>query len=139
MPSSKDQDAAEGSMKFCRTHWDRLRQLVIDKGMVALISKDGEAAADRMVEELEGTATPLTYDPLLSAYWMLSGKALELGGLYLMGQKPGEGGEYCPMCEVEEQGVKYAGQPGDAEAWMDSCTDSCLVYCREQGLLPKPQ
>src|SRR3990167_6798335 len=126
-------------VKFCQPHWDRLRQLVIDKGMESLISKSPEAAQSRVEEELEGVATAATYDPLLSAYWMLMARALEQGGDYLLCEKPGENLEYCPMCEVEAQGVKQFNKEGAAESWMDGCTDACLRYCRENNLLPRTQ
>lgn len=130
-------------MKFCQPHWTALREMVIAKGMGELISKDGAAAAERMVEELEGTATNATYDPLMAAYWSIMGMALEKGGLYLMYSKPGDGADaeshYCPLCEVEEQGMKQESKSGAAVCWMEGCTDSILMFCREQGLLARPQ
>ncbi len=127
-------------MKFCPVHWAALRDMVIGKGMGALIAKDGTAVAERVMEELEGVATPATYDPLMAAQWMLTGMALKNGGMYLMGQKPGDGdGEYCPLCEVESAGIKLEGKEGLASEWMEGCTDSVLIYCRENGLLSRPQ
>ncbi len=127
-------------MKFCTPHWAALRDRIIGKGMGALIAENGRAAAERMVEELEGVATPATYDPLMASYWMIMGMAIKHGGLYLMGTKPGDGdGEYCPLCEVEEAGLRIESKAGLADEWMEGCTDSVLVYCREQGLLGKPQ
>jgi len=127
-------------VKFCPIHWSALRDMVIGKGMGALISKDGAAAADRLVEELEGVATPATYDPLMASYWMIMGMAIKNGGLYLMGTKQGDGdGEYCPLCEVEEAGLRVESKSGLADEWLEGCTDAVLVYCREQNLLSKPQ
>jgi hypothetical protein len=126
-------------MRFCQQHWDTLREMVISKGMGTLIAKSGEDVAARVQEELEGTATNATYDPLMSAYWGITNRALEMGGLYLMGRKPGDGEEYCPLCEVEEQGIRFESKPGAALAWMEGCTDSILVYCRENNLLPRAQ
>ena len=63
-------------VKFCPFHWARLKQLVMDKGMESLIAKTPEAAQSRVEEELEGTATTATYDPLLDANWMLTHSAL---------------------------------------------------------------
>ncbi len=126
-------------MKMCVPHWNALRTTVIGKGMGDLIAPDNKAIMARAIEELEGTATPATYDPLQASYWMLMGMALQTGGLYLMGDKPGDGGEYCPLCEVESAGVRLEGEAGLAVEWINGCTDSVLVYCREQGLLAKPQ
>ncbi len=126
-------------MQFCQPHWNILKEMVISKGMGELIAKSGEELKARVVEELEGTATSATYDPLMAAYWSILGKALELGGIYLMFDKPGDGCEYCPLCEVEIQGVKVENKVGLAAEWMEGCTDAILVHCREQGLLPRLQ
>lgn len=128
-------------MRICQTHFKALKEKVIDKGMGALISYDGVAAHERMAAEMEGTATNATYDPLLAACWMLMGMALERGGFYLLGSKPGDSsdGEYCPLCEVEAAGVKLDGKAGAAEEWLEGSTDCVLIYCRENNLLARPQ
>ena len=125
-------------MKFCQPHWTALREMVIEKGMGALIVSAGVDAPSRaLIDLLKDTET--RDDPLMTSYWALSGRALAIGGLYLMGVRPGDGGEYCPMCEVEEQGLRFESRPGAAQAWMEGCTDSVLVYCRENNLLPRAQ
>lgn len=126
-------------MKFCQPHFGELKKLVISKGMGGLIESDEDAVAERARAEVDGTAMTDTYDPLMAAHWMLIGRAFELGGFYLLESKPGDGdGHYCPMCEVEEQGT-LQDLPGAAQHWMEGCTDAVLIYCRENGLLSKPQ
>lgn len=122
-------------MKFCQSHWDELRGQVHAKGMSHLIAADGKAAAKRMVEEVEGTATPDTYDPLMSCHWMIMTNALKAGGLYLMTDKS-DGTEHCPLCEVEKN--KEAIGEGAAD-WIRLATDSCLEYCRENKLIQADQ
>lgn len=113
--------------------------MVVGKGMGGLIAKDSEAVRDRILSEFDHMDSLATYDPLMASYWMLMCMALQNGGLYLMGEKPGDGGEYCPLCEVEAAGVRVEGKAGLAVDWMEGCTDSVLVYCRDNGLLSKPQ
>ena len=126
-------------MRFCAFfHADELRGQVISKGMGGLIADDDGNVVERARAELAIAAPVATYDPLMVAHWAIVGKALEEGGVYLMFDRPGDGGEYCPLCEVEDAGVRE-GKVGLSLAWMEGCTDSILVYCRQQGLLSKPQ
>lgn len=135
-------------MKMCLSHWAALKALVVGKGMGTLIAADAEMAHRQMVEEVEAAVAGAefhqdnlsTYDPLVASYWTLMWMAIKSGGLYLMEKKPGDGeGEYCPLCEVEAAGVRVEGKAGLATEWMEGCTDSVLVYCRDNGLLAKPQ
>ena len=114
-------------MKFCDDHWSRLRAAIEARGLSHLVAKSGEAAHARMTAELNGTADSSTYDPLMNAHWMITNRALQMGGLYLMT------GDYCPLCEV----VKHTEPAADVE-WIDGCTDSVLAYCREHGLIQAP-
>lgn len=122
-------------MKFCNFHWDELRGQVISKGMGGLIVEDSNIPLALVLPEVLVGAV---YDPLMAAQWSIVGMALETGGFYLLSTRPGDGGEYCPLCEVEDAGVRE-GKAGLSLAWMEGCTDAILVHCREQGLLPRPQ
>lgn len=126
-------------MKFCPLHWNALREMVIAKGMGDLIRMHDTIAAidvpkpSVVVEELLSQ----DYDPLAGAYWALMAQALHFGGDYLLFSKPGDGGFYCPLCEVEIQGLEQENKAGLAQNWLEGCTDSVLVYCRENNLLSK--
>lgn len=117
-------------MKFCQKHWEDLKQAIKDKGMWDLVAIDGHAALYMMKQELEGSETDSTYDPLMAAHNMISAKALEYGGLYLMT------GDYCPLCEL----ISHAPGGSDGEAtcreWIKGSTDACLAYCQEHKLIP---
>jgi len=112
-------------LKFCQPHWDELKDAVKARGMWPLVAENGQAAINRMVDEIENRATDDTYDPLMSAHWMIASRALECGGLYLMT------GEYCPLCEVENH-----TEAGEAAKWIAGCTDSIRTFCQERGILP---
>lgn len=122
-------------MKMCQPHWDELRKAIADRGLSHLVAKDGKVAIERVEDELRGTATDKTYDPLMDAHWMISGKALEMGGLYIMGEKH-DGSQYCPLCEVDIH-AKDIGE--NAQEWIKGCTDSILVHCQERKLVPSTQ
>lgn len=115
-------------MKICSDHWAALRAAIHAKGMSRLGASSGEEAAARLVAELEGTADDSTFDPLMAANGMIWGRALELGGLYLMASKS-DGSEYCPLCEARDKGG------ADPAEWIDGCTDSLRKHCEARGLL----
>lgn len=110
-------------MKFCDEHWDKLKKLTEDNGLMHLVHKDGKSAVDSLRKHVDGTGTLDDYDPLMDAHNMLTSNALKCGGLYLLE------GELCPMCEAD----KNAGD-GTADEWMVGCTDAVLKYCQEKGL-----
>lgn len=118
-------------MKFCQPHWDKLREGVRERGLYHLVAKDGEAATGRVMAELQGTATDKTYDPLMAAHWMIFNRALEAGGIGLMGHNPNDPeGHYCPLCELGR-----ALGPDAETNWINGCLDSVLEFCREKGLV----
>lgn len=110
-------------MKFCMPHWNALREAIRSRKMWVLVAPNGLAASRRIQDELDGVETDATYDPLMAAHWMISNKALEYGGLYLMT------GDYCPLCEVAVH-----GPDGIAEEWINGCTDSILEYVKSKHM-----
>ena len=116
-------------MKMCLPHWEALRQGVKDRGMWPLVASSGKEAVDMISKQLRGEETG--FDPLMSANWAISGRALEMGGLYLMAQKE-DGSEYCPLCEADVHG-------GHAQEWITGCLDAQLEHARELNLVPKVQ
>ena len=113
-------------MKFCETHWAELRRAIDERGLSHLVAKDGHAAAERLVSELDGTANDRTYDPLMDAHNMILTRALEQGGLYLLG------GDFCPVCEA----IAHTNEMAEAvrSHWIDGPAEAVLAYCREHGL-----
>lgn len=117
-------------MKFCQAHWDRLRTAIEIRGLGHLIAPSGAEAMERAAQELDGTATDATYDPLMAAHWMIVSRVTELGGLYLMT------GDYCPICEAIK-GHSQAMVSEQVEAhYIDGPADAVLAYCRDKGLSP---
>lgn len=105
-------------MKFCQDHWDRLRALIVDRGMDGLVARGGADATRRMIDELQAGRNTDNFDPLMAAHWAIANNAMEhiarAGGnpLYLMGEGPedpcvGYGAENegrtwprCPLCYI---------------------------------------
>lgn len=122
-------------MKWCDDHWAQLRKAIDDLGMTPLVAKNGEAAHANMVAELEaaqqGVEPPKeTYDPLMSSFWAITNRALEMGGPYLLT------GDLCPLCELNKHcEPDPAYQPDHAFHWIKGCTEAQLTFCQERGLV----
>lgn len=102
---------AEGGMRFCQDHWDRLRAAIDERGLSHLIASDGRLAIEQLADQLqraqegEEPVSPVNYDPLMAAHWSIVNNVMaQLGpnALYLM-----SGG---PEDPVEGYGPKYEGR-----------------------------
>lgn len=113
-------------MKFCETHWNRLREVINQKGMGHLVSKSTEELNDRMLKQNKNNLTFI--DPLITSMLTINKAALDQGGLYLMSTKP-DGTHYCPLCEGEKQ------LEGLAEDWIDGVTDEVKALLIQKNQL----
>lgn len=111
-------------MRMCQQHWNALRAAIEERGLSSFVSKDGQTAIDRTVDDLHGAPTKQTFDPLLGANFAIWSNALDQGGLYLMQ------GDCCPICES----VKRGGPT--AEWWISNAANEQVNKARDLGLLP---
>jgi hypothetical protein len=125
-------------MKMCQPHWDKIIAAVKDRNMWSLVSANAETAVENIKADIEGDAA--AFDPLLACNFMVMNRALEMGGLYLMG------GDYCPICEAmkHQDGLKdEKGETWDAARiethWIDGPANLAMSIARDKGLLPKEQ
>jgi hypothetical protein len=122
-------------MKFCTPHWDQLKEAIRIRGLMHLVASSGEAAFERTVAELKGEETTANYDPLMTATYMIYGRAIDCGGLYLLA------GDFCPLCELDKNARNADGsipQPLAATQWIEGCTDAVRDECVSKGLRPFP-
>lgn len=120
-------------MKWCQNHWDELKNAIKQKGLYHLVAKNGEEVIDRVTAELRGEETLANYDPLMSAFWMINGRATEIGGIYLLM------GEYCPLCELDKHAKNPDGSelnPKASVRWIEGCTEQIKHDCENMGLKP---
>lgn len=116
--------------EWCQPHWDELRQAIEAKRLSHLVSRGGVAAAAMMADELAvGAARDAEgFDPLLRAWSMINGRALEMGS-GLVG---------CPLCFVQRHHDE-CDQPNCAKPlpseWIVGCADSLREYANTLGLL----
>jgi hypothetical protein len=114
-------------MKMCQPHWDALRAAIDGRGLMRLVSGNGEVVAKKLEGQLIGQDEKDTFDPLMAANLAIFSNALKGGGLYLML------GDYCPICESEQHGGPMA------EWWINHAADDQLERARELGLTPREQ
>lgn len=127
-------------MKMCQPHWDKLHLAIEARGMGHLIAKSGQEVVGRMKKEAAGDESPETFDPLMSAWFQIMTRALEVGGLYLMT------GDLCPVCEAlahtrlepdDTTGKAFKTKEELEAYWIDGPADSRLEYARSMGLVPE--
>lgn len=125
-------------MKMCQPHWDRLKAAIEHRGLGHLIAANARDAHARAVSDLKGESDPTDFDPLMSATWMIYGKATQDLGLGIMGVDD-KGEQYCPVCEWSRampqppSGHRYA----DNESYMlDGPADAVLDDAKNLGLWP---
>lgn len=125
-------------MKICADHWAKVREAIKARGLDHLGAKSGQEAMADAVTQLQGGETQ--YDPLMDCNNMIWGRGLELGGLYLMGQKE-DGSEYCPICEALAHMEPALGETKEQQEryWIDGPADAALKCAREKGLVPNVQ
>ena len=123
-------------MKICPDHWTKLREAVKARGLWQYVAKDGHAAMQNIVLELEGREREAYFDPLMHAHNMIWSAALERCGLALMM------GDKCPVCEGIAFNLALPDNTytPDAEEhyWIDGPADAVLAICTEKGMPATP-
>jgi len=108
-------------LRFCKAHWDELREKIRERGLYQFVAKDGAEAMQRMVEG--------GFDPLMSAHNRILENALSIGGLGLMV------GDLCPLCELINQCQCGQGDGCPFKAFTTKAADEQLEWAKEKGLL----
>jgi len=120
------------AMKWCDEHWTGLRKSIEDAGMAHLIARGGAAAAQRLKDELAGTATEATFDPLMAAW-------ARIDACFLKPLGPGAALHYmavpenvCTLCELARMNPQ---SPEIVTNWVGGSTRDVRAHCVEIGLL----
>lgn len=113
-------------MKFCKPHWEQLRNAINDRGLTDLVPKTGEEAIERVKKQQAngGKITPETYDPLITAHNMIVANALKAGGIYMLE------GDFCPLCELDKNAEEMKETADD---WIRKSADGVAAYAVEIG------
>lgn len=127
-------------MKICDNHWAKLTEAIKSRGLWHLVTKEGKAAFDSIAGQLQGQPEE-GYDPLMACNFMIWGRAIDVGGLYLMT------GDLCPVCEAMVHTAKFpkegetepVGEAWVESHWIDGPADAALAHCRELGLTSPAQ
>lgn len=84
-------------MKLCGPHWSELRSLIEASGYGSLIAADDNDAKNRLAKELEDSAGPDDFDPLMAAQNLILGNAVDAAGPALLAPV-NDGSDRCPIC-----------------------------------------
>lgn len=93
-------------MKWCQSHWDKLRAEVDRQGLGALVPESGEAAASVLQRAAAGEEGIDAFDPLMGAHLVVNSFIASM-----LGQRGiiGRGGiiavyglDGCAVCKVDE-------------------------------------
>ena len=132
-------------MRFCESHWSKLRKAIDDRGLTPFVAKDGHVAMAQMVKQVEENhAGKDTFDPLMGAHWAISCNVMDF-----LGRAGGPSaalrmltGDICPLCEINEAHERTCTDPLcklDKKVgydWMiDRAADDALDRAREYGLV----
>lgn len=57
-------------MKFCDSHWHKMRDAIETRGLMPFVAKDGRVAVQQMAKQIEQQASGKdTFDPLMQVHW----------------------------------------------------------------------
>lgn len=121
-------------MKFCNTHWEKLRAAIEERGLTPLVSDGGASVAEKMADA-GGTGLRLdNFDPLMGAHNKIVEHALGAVGLALF-QPNDDGSPRCPICYLTALHQAQCRDPKcgqDFEAWINFAADGSKRFVDEQ-------
>ena len=125
-------------MQMCQPHWDKLRAAIDERGLSALVARDGRAAAERVKREIEGTDGPDDFDPLMSSMWAIFNNATAT--IEGHAPSPEEGAraalsfmaaDICPLCELNalhERDCREEDCTFSYDGWIGRAADDAAAY-----------
>lgn len=121
-------------MQLCSDHWATLRKAIDERGLRRFVAKDGNTAVNRIRRELEGTAGPDDYDPLMAANNAIWSNAINVGGLAVMAPDAG-----CPLCFLNQAHKESCTEEGcefSYDGWIERAANEVDDYVKKK--LPCP-
>jgi hypothetical protein len=123
-------------MKLCQSCWDKLKDAIESRGMMALVAKNGEIACKQVSAQIHGDTSTHNYDPLMSANFAIWNQALSSFGLSMMAEDAP-----CPLClktEIEANCTEPDCGKQTGDMWIEFAAEEQLAYCRNRGLVARP-
>jgi len=123
-------------MRFCSTHWAKLRDAIAERGLSSLIADSGQDVATKLRREAEEGMTIDTFEPLMGAHNAIVRNTLGVTGISVM--HPNEdGSDRCPLCYLTAEHERHCTDPtctADFETWIGRAADDQLNVWK--GLRP---
>ncbi len=129
------------------SHWNALRKAIDDRGLASLISERGEEAIRKVSRELSEGPSVDSFDPLMSAHFMIMSNAIETIGrigidpMIFIANNPEHPQWECPICCLNwlseehdntcttEGCTKEKGQRFDI--WIEKAADDTVKQWKE--------
>jgi hypothetical protein len=115
---------------ICSRHWDRLRQLVCERGLGHLIHHPHDDL-DELAADLCGQRrAQVTFNPMATARALATAEAEQL---------PSADPDGCPLCELigSRAGLRFAFGISAEAYWPAVIVDDVVSQARERGLTPR--
>lgn len=127
-----------GRVKFCQSHWDKLRQGITDRGLWQFVATSGEGVFAKLVAESEKGLETSNFDPLMYASMALVSSVMSGTpvGLELMVDNA-DGSPRCPICYVQKEHDKNCTDTGcePYETWIGLAADAALAKAKSLGMV----
>jgi len=111
-----------------------LRAAIKERGIDHLCAKTGQEAHRDMQLDIEQRGQEHEYDPLMSCYWMIMNRGMEIGGLYMLRNNE-DGSQRCPVCEASKHKTDDQTTEYVEGFWTNGPADVVLKECQERGLI----
>jgi hypothetical protein len=117
-------------VKFCKRHWQSLRDAIDARGLTPLVSQGGVAAAQRMASASQEGSRPDNFDPLMGAHNTILMHALKAAGPAVLVDNE-DGTARCPLCYLTEAHKQSCTDPNceqDFEKWIEFAADGAKTH-----------
>lgn len=123
-------------MKFCQTHWEKLRQAIKDRGLWPLVATSGENAASKLTAAFEQGPSRTNFDPLMDAHNAIVANVLGLVGLALFNANE-DGSERCPICfaQAEHDANCVLADCAPFDVWIDRAAEDAFARAKDLGVM----
>jgi hypothetical protein len=114
-------------MKMCQPHWDALRAAIEERGLMGFVANSGQAAINKVVDDLEGAPEKQTFEPLMAANMAIWNNTMSACAQYnanplaMMSADPDHPERECPICFLNWLHVEH----------IQNCTNENCTYPKE--------
>jgi hypothetical protein len=126
-------------MKFCASHWEKLREAIKARGLWEFVAQDGDEVVRRVIDGLTAEKDARSnFEPLMGAHNAIVSNAMSNVGIELLVQNE-DGSDKCPICflqNLHDTNCKDKDCPGVFfDRWIEHAADDQLDTAKKIGLV----